>query len=203
MHDQQVGRRRDLDDRSKIAQRIVQRLAREMRRDRMRARRGDQQRIAVGRGARHHVRTYHAAGAGTVVDDHLLPEYRTELLRQRARKQVRAATRRERRDNPDRFRRIRLCKRGRLHARRDASGHKHCDNSCAVHQRLLALDSTWLVHAPQQGSALTVGPHPLLAALFAAFLVPAPVGDILRIGDRIALQHFRGETGRQRFCRAG
>ncbi len=64
--------------------------------------RADQQRIAVGRRARHELGADAAAGAGAVVDHHRLSERLADLIADDAADNVGIAAGRERHDQPDR-----------------------------------------------------------------------------------------------------
>src|SRR5581483_3228167 len=64
-------------------------------------RRGDEQRVAVLRRLCRERRAERATGAGLVVDEHLLPPERAELLRERAREDVESAARGVGRDDLD------------------------------------------------------------------------------------------------------
>ncbi|MNV94725.1 hypothetical protein D3C71_1895430 [compost metagenome] len=76
--------------------------------DRVRAGRGDQQRVAVCRGLGRHVGADGAACARTVIHHDLLAHAGAHLLGDGARQQVRGAAGRERHDQPDRLGRIRI-----------------------------------------------------------------------------------------------
>src|SRR5689334_19206564 len=63
--------------------------------------------------------------------------------------------------------------------------------------------SAALIHAPQLGTPRTVVPHALLPALFASLFMPAPVCNVLGIGDGVALEHPGGEPFVDGFYSAG
>ena len=79
-------------------------------------------RVAVRRGVRRQLGADHAAGAGAVVDDHLLAELVAHLLRDDAADHVVAAAGRERNDQPDRPVGIIRLRRGRGGERDQKSG---------------------------------------------------------------------------------
>jgi hypothetical protein len=70
---------------------------------RERAGRAEADRVAIGRALRHRLHAEIAAGAGTVFHDHLLAQPRRQARCQCACHQVRAAARRERDDEANRF----------------------------------------------------------------------------------------------------
>ena len=72
MHDQDVRRGGDEDDRHEILGRVVGQLGSQMRQDRLRAVEAHVERIAVGRGFRGRVGADQAAAAGAVLDHHRL-----------------------------------------------------------------------------------------------------------------------------------
>ena len=87
LHEQHVRRVHQLRDRREVLDRIVGQALEQagVHRDRGR---GEQQRVAVRVGARHHRDAEVAAAAGAVVDDHALPERLRQRLRQDARDDV-------------------------------------------------------------------------------------------------------------------
>ena len=115
MHDEEVGHRRDLRYRREVADRIVRHFLVEHGVDGKR-RPGNHERVAVGRRFGDERNADHLAGAGPVVDDHLLPPALRQLDRELSRDDVRAAAGRGRHDQPyrpvriilRRFRRERL-----------------------------------------------------------------------------------------------
>ena len=112
MNDEDVRRVHRARHGREILQRIERQIAIERRIDRERGDRAHEDRVAVGRRFRGELRRDIARGAGTVVDDHLLAEPFAQLRRQRARRRVRAAARRETDQHADRFGRdIRLPRR--------------------------------------------------------------------------------------------
>ena len=79
--------------------------------DHVRAPLPDDERVAVGRRAGHTANPDVAAGARDILDDHGLAERRPQRLGQNARKHVRGAARRERRDYGDGASGVDLCRR--------------------------------------------------------------------------------------------
>jgi chromosome condensin MukBEF MukE localization factor len=88
IHHQHVGRGRHQRDRRQLAERVVVQVARQRRRGHQRAVDGEQQRIAIGGGARHHAGADIAAGAGTVFHHHRLAQRGGQLFGHDARDQV-------------------------------------------------------------------------------------------------------------------
>ncbi len=127
MHRDHVRRRRNVDDRREIGERVVGELGVDRRvggggRDRRHA-----ERIAVGCGARGLGRADRAAATGPVLDDHRLRRARRRSSRaDDAGDDVGRAAGRERNDQPNRLRRIRLRRRdaGRAGKRAGDGGEK-------------------------------------------------------------------------------
>jgi len=118
MHDQHVGRMADEPEVAEALERVVARLRHDVRIDRHRARRREQQRVAVGRRAGRRFRADRPTGARAVVDDELHAEGFGQLLRDVARHDVGRATGRKRHDGAHGFFGIRLGDRG------GADGHQ-------------------------------------------------------------------------------
>jgi hypothetical protein len=87
-------------DRNEIALHVELHLGYEVQRDHRV--RGEQQRVAIGRGARHLAGADGAGGAGPVLDHHLLAKAAGEPLGHRARREIRRAARRIRHDEAHR-----------------------------------------------------------------------------------------------------
>ena len=122
MHRQHIGRQHSQRNRREIAQRIVRQLRVHARIDRQR-RQAHQQRVAVGRRLGDDVVADDGAGAGAVIDHHLLAELLGEFLRDDAADDVGAAARRRRHDQPDRAVRVIL----RLCAGHDGNCREQCE----------------------------------------------------------------------------
>ena len=105
MHQHDIAARRDQSDRREILARVVADVGIERRIDRQRAR-GDQQRVAVGRGLGDLARRDGAAGAAAVLDHDGLAEARAHPLGDDARDHVVAAAGRVGHDQRDRVGRI-------------------------------------------------------------------------------------------------
>ncbi len=92
----------ELGDRREVAQRVERQLRDQVRIDDQRAVEAEQQRVAVGRRRGHRLRADGAAGAGPVVDDHLLAEPRAERVGDGAHAAVGEAAGRVGHDDADR-----------------------------------------------------------------------------------------------------
>ena len=102
VHDDHVRHVAGQRHRREILERIVAELGLHERVDGERPVRADQQRVAVGRGARHHFGADAAAGAAAVVDHHRLPKRHFHLFADDAADDVGIAAGRERHDQMDR-----------------------------------------------------------------------------------------------------
>ncbi len=95
MHDEHVGRAAEIGDVGEIAHRIEPGvLGVHRRRQHVGRHARRHQRVAVGLAARHRLGTDETAAAGAVLDEELLPEGLTQLLREYSRQQVVSAARR-------------------------------------------------------------------------------------------------------------
>ena len=115
MDDQQVRAVGDEADGREILHRIECELGVNADVDGLRSHRAEENRVAVGRRAGCQLRRDVAAGAGTVVDQHLLAPALAQPVADDARQYVGSAARPERDDEADRFRRVFLrgnCNRG-------------------------------------------------------------------------------------------
>ena len=108
MHDQHVVDVDRAHDRREVLHRVVRHLRVDADVDRERRDVAEQQRVAVGRRLGDGVGADHAARAGAVVDDDRLAERLGQRLLHDARIEIDRAARRERHDDADRLRRIRL-----------------------------------------------------------------------------------------------
>ena len=106
MNQQQIGAVRNQADRREIPDRIERELRIDADIDGLRSHRAEKQRVAVGRRARGEFRRDVAAGAGAIVDHHLLAPALAQPLAHHARENIGGAARPERDDDADRFRRI-------------------------------------------------------------------------------------------------
>src|SRR5215510_6000091 len=102
MEDEYVGLAAEHGHGRKILDRIVRKVRAETRGNRVRARRGNADRVAVGRRLGDRIRADIAAGTGTILDHNLLAEIPAELLRYNARNDVGAGSSREGDDQADR-----------------------------------------------------------------------------------------------------
>src|SRR3954466_15531772 len=118
--------------------------------DGLAADRADEQRVAVGRALRRRLGADGGAGAGLVFDDHRLAQAQRKLFPDRARDDIDAAPRRERRDEADRARRVLLCESRRAEQRPQenedaASARIHCyiisDAASVAARAIRALDA--------------------------------------------------------------
>ena len=110
VHDQRQHEARDLRHPPEIAKRIDRRV-RAQALDRSQARCGQQQRVAVGRLLRDILPCDQAAGAGPVVDDHLLADGLADRRRDQARDQIVRTAGRRADDQPHRLCGKTLCER--------------------------------------------------------------------------------------------
>jgi hypothetical protein len=112
-----------------VLRRIVAGLVEDRLVEHQRALRGERNRIAVGGCARELRHRNRAAGAGLVLDDHRLTEGLRQFLSHVTRNDVRGAARRERHQELDRLRRIRL----RPGERRHREGERAHDKFAGPH----------------------------------------------------------------------
>jgi hypothetical protein len=107
MHNEQITRFSDPRNGREIPQRVVwQRSNQAHAHGELAAR--HQQRVSVRSGFRHDIGAYHAAAAGTIIDDERLAQALRKFLSDRAAQRIVAAARRIRHDQPDRLRWITL-----------------------------------------------------------------------------------------------
>jgi hypothetical protein len=123
MHDQHIRRITDQRHRREALQHVVGRLRTEVRIDRQHARRREEQRVSVGRRARHHLRADRAAATAAVIDDELRAENFAELLHEVARHHIERAAGRRGDDDADGFGGVILCECGAAGADGDKNGN--------------------------------------------------------------------------------
>ncbi|MNZ99116.1 hypothetical protein D3C78_1184270 [compost metagenome] len=127
--DQHIRHHHEQRDRREILFRIIRLGLENERVEGVGGNRAHQDRVSVGFGAGHAVRTKIAAGAGDIFNDDLLAEFITHLLRDNTRDHIGRAARRERNDQSNRSLGEALRARSRSqHAQRNRCGGKfqHC-----------------------------------------------------------------------------
>ena len=110
--DQYLRRVHELGQRHEVALRIEGQIRHQQRQDHELARRGEQEGVAVGRGARGDFHGDHAAATRPGVHDHLLPEHGLQALRDPAADEIGRAARRVGDQHADGFARVGLRGRG-------------------------------------------------------------------------------------------
>jgi hypothetical protein len=124
MNDDEERSRSDQAHRLEVLERIVRELLPEVGIDAVRRDPREEHRVAVARCARSRFSADRAAGSRPIVDNHLLPERRRELLRHQPGDGVVPAARGKRHDEAHRLRRPRL----RKQRRGEARGEQRAEN---------------------------------------------------------------------------
>ncbi len=126
--DDHAGRLDDFRHADKVLDRVVGQLGIDRGVDAVRRQRGNAERQAVGRGARHFGGADRAARAGAVFQHHRLLEDARERLLQAARRDVRGAPGRKRNDDAQRFAFL-----GKRHSRNERCGGERGQQLTALH----------------------------------------------------------------------